>query len=388
MPRREHLGDRALGGFGSLAAARGAYYHEGMSAGLGESATHITIGQIPADLLAAGQIAADRTSAGQTPVGTGRPYTDTRDLTPYRKPVIRTPVRGLAGNVGGVVTGLMAGRKPGTLAAEGGVPRLGKVGGRTSAKTAKAVHAAIFGSTEPDRLITLARTYPGWAGLCYLMAGLLAYAHGGHLRASELLQHGLSLRNDADANRYAAVYLAGVVTRVEVAERIEVPVLFSEEAVFLALSHSLRETGQTEAALAALAGLPPSLPLALARCSLAAELGRDVEVVADTEGLLNADDLSAALLLVRARSLRRLRSYSASRSALQEVLRRRKTDFTLRGDALTDRALLLLDAGRKTFGARDWQRRKPAQLEAVKAIRKDAEMHELWDREYGKPDEN
>ena len=142
------------------------------------------------------------------------------------------------------------------------------------------------------------------------MAGLLAYAHGGHLRASELLQHGLSLRNDEDANRYAAVYLAGVVTRVEVAERIEVPVLFSEEAVFLALSHSLRETGQTEAALAALAGLPPSLPLALARCSLEAELGRDVDVVAETEGLLNADDLAAALLLVRARSLRRLGAYT------------------------------------------------------------------------------
>jgi tetratricopeptide (TPR) repeat protein len=338
-----------------------------MSAELGESAPHIPAGQ----------------SREQH-----RPYTDTRDLTPFRKAVVRTPVRGLAGNVGGVVVGLVAGRAPGTLAAEGGVPRLGKVGGRAAGKTAKAVHAAIFGSTDPDPLITLARTYPGWSGLCYLMAGLLAYAHGGHLRASELLQHGLSLRNDVDANRYAAVHLAGVVTRVEVAERIEVPVLFSEEAVFLALSHSLRETGQAEAALAALAGLPPSLPLALARCSLAAELGRDVEVVADTEGLLNADDLAAALLLVRARSLRRLGAYGAARAALQEVLRRRKTDFTLRSDALTDRALLLLDAGRKTLGSREWQRRKPAEVEAVKAIRKDAEMHELWDREYGRVDDD
>lgn len=327
-------------------------------------------------------------SAPRIPDSQRRPYTDARDLTPFRKALVRTPVRGLAGNVGGVVAGLMAGRAPGTLTAEGGVPRLGKVAGRTASKTAKAVHAAIFSSTDPDRLISLARTYPGWAGLCYLMAGLLAYAHGGHLRASELLQHGLGLRNDAEANRYAAAYLAGVSTRVEVAERIEVPVLFSEEAVFLALSHSLRETGQTEAALAALAGLPPSLPLALARCSLAAELGRDVEVVADTEGLLNADDLAAALLLVRARSLRRLGSYGAARAALQEVLRRRKTDFTLRSDAMTDRALLLLDAGRKTLGSREWQRRKPAEVAAVKAIRKDAEMHELWDREYGRADED
>ena len=351
-----------------------------MSAASGESAHLKPSVPNPAGAIRTGPIPAGG-SRGQ-----GRPYTDTRDLTPFRKAVVRTPVRGLAGNVGGVVTGLMAGRAPGTLAAEGGVPRLGKVAGRMPGKTAKAVHSAVFGSTEPDRLIALARTYPGWSGLCYLMAGLLAYSHGGHLRASELLQHGLSLRNDADANRYAAVYLAGVLTRVEVAERVEVPVLFSEEAVVLALSHSLRETGQTEAALAALAGLPPSLPLALARCSLEAELGHDVDVVADTEGLLNADDLAAALLLVRSRSLRRLGSYGASRSALQEVLRRRKTHLALRSDALTDQALLILEAGRKTLGGREWQRRKPAQAEIVKAARKDAELHELWDREYGGAD--
>ena len=121
--------------------------------------------------------------------------------------------------------------------------------------------------------------------------------------------------------------------------------------------------------------------MALARCSLAASLGRDADVVEDTEGLLNADDLSAALLLVRARSLRRLGANAAARAALQEVLRRRKTDFTLRSDALTDRALLLLDNGRKALNRRDWQRRQPAELETVKAIRKDAELHELWDRE-------
>ncbi len=311
-------------------------------------------------------------------------YRDTRDLTPFRRALIRTSVRGLTGGVRRLAADAMAGRVPGTLPVEGGVPRLGKVSGRTPGKAAKAVHAAIFNSTDPDRLIGLARLYPGWSGLCYLMAGLLAYSHGGYLRASELLQRGLSVRNDDDANRYAAEYLPGVLTRVEVAERVEVPVLFSEEAVFLAMSHSLRETGQTEAALAALAGLPPSLPMAVARCSLKAALGRHAEVAADTEGLLNGDDLSAALLLVRARSLRRLGEYRAAGAALQEVLRRRKTDFTLRSDALTDRALLLLDAGRKSLHPRDWQHRKPAELETVKAIRKDAEMHELWDREYGR----
>ena len=162
-------------------------------------------------------------------------YRDHRDLTPFRTPVIRTPVRGLADGVGGVVSGVLAGRIRGALPVEGGAPRLGKVGGRAPAKAAKAVHAAIFGSSDPDRLIALAHTYPGWAGLCYLMAGLQSYAQGGHLRASELLQRGLLTRNDDDANRYAFTYLARVITRVSVAERVEVPVLFSEEAVFLAL---------------------------------------------------------------------------------------------------------------------------------------------------------
>ncbi|WP_211877466.1 hypothetical protein [Pseudarthrobacter albicanus] len=309
-------------------------------------------------------------------------YRDTRDLTPFRGAAVRTPVRGLADGVGGLVSGVLAGRIRGAVAVEGPVPKLGRMPG----KAAKAVHGAVFGSADPDRLIALARAFPGWAGLCYLMAGLLAYSHGGHLRAAELLQRGLSTRNDADANRFASACLSGVLTRVAVAERIEVPVLFSEEAVFLALSHSLRETGEAEAALAALTGLPPSLPLALARCALAAALGRDAEVAADTEGLLNGDDLSAALLLVRARSLRRLGDYAAARPALQEVLRRRKTDFSLRYDALTDRALLLLDSGRKSLNPREWPRRKPAELETVRAIRKDAEMHELWDRGYGQAD--
>ncbi len=236
---------------------------------------------------------------------------------------------------------------------DGSVPRLKLLPG----KAAKAVYDAIFNSTDPNRLIAAGREYPGWAGLCYVMAGLLAHKQGGHLRAVELLQRGLSIRNDDDANQFAASYLTRVVTRVEVAERIEVPVLFSEESVFLALSHSLRETGQTEAALEALTMLPPSLPTALARCALAYTLGRDQEVVVWTEGLLNADDLSAALLLVRARSLRRLGAHEHAQRALKEVLRRRKTSMALRNDAMTDRALLVLDNGRKSLNPRDWRRR-------------------------------
>lgn len=311
-------------------------------------------------------------------------YRDTRDLTPFGPAHLRTPVRELADGVGGLLQSVLGGRSQAFLSVDGTIPRLRMMSG----KTARAVHDAIFAARQPERLITMARTYPTWAGLCYLMAGLLAYKHGGYLRASELLQRGLSLRNDDDANQYASAYLARVVTRVEVAERVEVPVLFSEEAVFLALAHCLRETGHLETALQTAAQLPPSLPSALARCSAAFALGRDKQVVIWTEGLLNADDLSAALLLLRARSLRRLGARAQSEETLKEVLRRRKTDMMLRNDALTDRAFLLLDNGRMALNPRDWLRGRPAELETFEVIRKDVEERRLWEQEWEKLDGN
>ena len=186
-------------------------------------------------------------------------------------------------------------------------------------------------STPPgglDRLLALARDYPGWAGLSDLMAGLQSYRNAGYRRASELLRRGFDLRNDDDANHYAVTYLSRVVTRVEVAEKVEVPVLFSEESVLLALSHALRETGrlrmrpdacQLAAAVASL-GPGPQLP--------GPDAGPDRRVVAWTEGLLNEDAPSAALLLVRARALRREGWLDEAQDAISEVLRRRGTAMT------------------------------------------------------------
>ncbi|MFJ5958671.1 hypothetical protein ACIQC5_22265 [Paenarthrobacter sp. NPDC092416] len=304
-------------------------------------------------------------------------FHDTRDLTPFRDGYVRTPVRGLADGVGEVLSGVLTGRDPARLTVVGDVPRLK----RLSSKQAKAMHAAVFASTEPDRLIAVGRLYPGWAGLCHVMAGLLAYKHGGFLRASELLQRGLATRIDDDASQFSAIYLGQVVTRVEVAERIEVPVLFSEESVFLALSHCLREMGMTESALEAVVGLPPSLPSALARCTAASQLGRHRDVVLWTEGLLNTDDLSAALLLIRARSQRSRGDFESAQTALKEVLRRRKTSLALRNDALTDRALLALDQGRRTLTPRS-KRQAPPELETLEVIRKDAEMRRLWENDF------
>ncbi|MFI2566456.1 hypothetical protein [Paenarthrobacter sp. NPDC018779] len=305
-------------------------------------------------------------------------FHDSRDLTPFREGRIRTPVKGLTDGLGGAVSGVLGGRGAARLSVAGDVPRLKFL----SSRQAKVLHDAVFTSTEPERLLALAREFPGWAGLCYVMAGLLVYKHGGHLRASELLQRGLATRIDDDASQFSAQYLGQVVTRVEVAERVEVPVLFSEESVFLALSHSLREMGMMEAALEAVVGLPPSLPSALARCTAALALERHRDVVVWTNGLLNTDDLSAALLLIRARAQRARGDFDSAQAALKEVLRRKKTSLSLRQDALTDRALLALDQGRMSLTPRSRRPAQPAELETLEVIRKDAEMRRLWENDF------
>lgn len=322
----------------------------------------------------------------------GQIFVDTRDITPFRTGHVRSSVGGLAEGLGGAILGVLKGKAAGRIDVAGDVPRLKRLAG----KTARSVYDAVFTSTEPDRLITLARAYPGWAGLCYVIAGLLVYKHGGYLRASELLQRGLAIRIDDAASQFSASYLRRVVTRVEVAERIDVPVLFSEESVFLALSHCFRETGQTAEALEALASLPPSLPSALARCTAAAALERHTDVVAWTEGLRNTDDLSAALLLIRAQSLRMLGEREAAQAALAEVLRRKKTSLALRNDALTDLALSKLEARRRTpklrppipqVVLRRKQRKTEGadELDTVDGIRKDVEVRRLWNKDFGEP---
>ncbi len=97
----------------------------------------------------------------------GRVHTifhDTRDLTPFREGgYVRTPVRGLADGVNDVLSGgVLSGRDHARLSVVGGnVPRLRML----SSKTAKAMHEAVFTSTEPDRLLAFGRTYP--AGPAY-----------------------------------------------------------------------------------------------------------------------------------------------------------------------------------------------------------------------------
>jgi hypothetical protein len=301
-------------------------------------------------------------------------FHDPRDLTPFRGVQVHDPLRGLGRRLARRVAGRMRAPRPRAFAS----------------RVEKQVHAAVFSGAEPERLVLLARAHPDWSGLCYVMAGLHAYRAHQHAQAAELLARGLAGVSGPPAAAFAAAYLGDVRHWVELSEGIEVEVVFSEEAVCLALAHSLREIGRPEDALAVVAPLPPSLPAALASARLAEVLGRPHEVVARTEGLTNADDVAASLLVLRARALRELGRRPEAHAAVREAMRRRRTSFAVRNAAATERALLMLGVGRR--GRNGAAASAPSSafdgLRAVTRARRarEAEDRELWLREFERLD--
>lgn len=303
-------------------------------------------------------------------------FHDTRDLTPFRSAQVYAPVRG------------MGRRLAQRMAVRVRAPRLRPF----ASKVEKQVHTAVFVHDEPERLVLLARAHPGWSGLCYVMAGMHAYRSHHHAQAAELLARGIASASDRAATAFATEYLGGIRHWIEVSEGVEVETVFSEEAVCLALAHSLREIGRPEEAVSVLAPLPPSLPAALAACRLAEVLGRPLEIVARTEGLTNASDLAAALLVLRARALRELGRRDDANAAVREALRRRRTSFAVKNAAATERALLMLGMGRRgrggASGARGRSAASPSSAfeelrEAGKARRAlDARARERWLRDF------
>ena len=297
-------------------------------------------------------------------------FHDLRDLTPFRGVQVYAPVRGFGRRIARRVTGRVRAPKLRTFAS----------------KVEKQVHAAIFLSSDPERLVLLARAHPGWSGLCYVAAGLHAYRAHQHAQAAELLSRGLAGASEPPAAAFAATYLGGLRHWIELSEGVEVEVAFSEEAVCLALAHSLREIGRPEEALAVMDPLPPSLPAALATCRLYEVLGRPRDVVSRTEGLTNANDVAAALLVIRARALRELGQRPAAQAAVREAMRRRRTSFAVKNAAATERALLMLGVGRRSrSGAAESA--PSAAFEELRAATKarrarEAEARELWLREF------
>jgi len=307
------------------------------------------------------------------PVGGGMPvHRETREITPFVGVVFQVSVRKIAGGLG---QRIRAGRgldPVNRFAFREGPGRLQGFSG----KFAKALHAEITMGGGPERLILLARSHSGFAGLCYVLAGLRAYQGRQYPQAVELLRRGQETLVDDSAHRFMQRHLLGLVVEVELSDGVAARILYSDEALHYAAAHALREVGEVEAAVVELEQVPHSPAKALALAQLAS-LQEDFESeIRLSEGARNADELSAALLLLRARAQRQSGRLKDADETLTEVLRRKGTALQLRNAALTERALLVLDAGWKAL-----PRTRPGRV-AAKPRSGERDAHQEWSKEF------
>ncbi|MFJ3957240.1 hypothetical protein [Arthrobacter sp. NPDC090010] len=272
-------------------------------------------------------------------------HRERRDITPFVGVVFQVSVRKLAGGLGERIRASRGLDPVNRFTFREGPGRLPGFSG----KFAKALHAELGAGGGPERLIQLARTHSGFAGLCYVLAGLRAYQARQYPQAVELLRRGQATLVDDTAHRFMERHLLGLVIEVELSEGLAARILYSDEALRYAAAHALREVGEVSAAVEQLEQVPHSPAKALALAQLASLQEDYGSVIGLSEGARNGDELSAALLLLRARAQRQTGRFKDAEATLAEVLRRKGTALQLRNAAHTERALLVLDAGWKAL---------------------------------------
>ncbi|MDP5226796.1 MULTISPECIES: hypothetical protein [Arthrobacter] len=272
-------------------------------------------------------------------------HQDARDITPFVGVVFQVSVRKLASGLGERVRasrGLDPVHRFSFREGPGRLPGF-------SSKFAKALHAELTAGGGPERFLRLAHGHSGFAGLCFVLAGLRAYQGRQYPQAAELLRRGRETLVDDAAHRFMERHLMGLVVEVELGDGVAARILYSDEALRYATAHALREIGDLPAAVVQLDAVPSSPAKALALAHLAGLREDYASVIGLSEGVRNGEDLSAGLLLLRARAQRQTGRLTDAQSTLGEIQRRKGTALQLRNAALTEQALLMLDGGVKSL---------------------------------------
>ncbi|HYJ70661.1 MAG TPA: hypothetical protein VEX15_23650 [Nocardioidaceae bacterium] len=151
-------------------------------------------------------------------------------------------------------------------------------------------------------------------------------------------------------------YLGANLVTVGVADGVSATLPISRDALGLALAELEQGAGHTDAAIAVVEQLEPSMIAAVSLCELYTEAGRHDEVVAVTNGLKNDDEPSALLIAFRGFALRGLGHHTAAREAFKEALKSKSRDARIRHFALVGRTQTYLAEGKASMARQDFER--------------------------------
>jgi tetratricopeptide (TPR) repeat protein len=197
------------------------------------------------------------------------------------------------------------------------------------------------------------RSDSGYRQVAYSYAGVL-FAGGDTAAARGLLHHAFSEDGDPGLHRFVQKY--GLSVRASIAPGVEASLPFGRDAIGLVLAELHQAHGDLRAAIDVVERLEPTTHATVSLAELYSHAGRHQEVVELTNGLQNADDTTALLLVYRGVALRELGYPEASRAAFKEALKSKSRDKDIRHLALSERARTYLAENKKAMARKDLER--------------------------------
>lgn len=222
----------------------------------------------------------------------------------------------------------------------------------------KALYQAVAaGTPRPDDLPKVGRDHPEVRVLAATLEGFLQFQTGNHARARECLAWAFAQPQDPFTLPFATKYLTGASITVEISSGVSAALPMDKTALALAVAELHQEAGDLDAAIGTVERVdPPTVFAALSLAELYVEAGRYADAVEITDGMANADDASALLLVFRGVALREQGFHDAAREAFKEALRFRTRAAGVRHRALVERATSYLLQGRNALARKDLEK--------------------------------
>lgn len=222
----------------------------------------------------------------------------------------------------------------------------------------KALYQAVAaGTPRPDDLPKVGREHPEVRVLAAALEGFLQFQTGNHTRARECLAWAFAQPQDPFTLPFAVKYLTGASITVEISSGVSAALPMDKAALALAVAELHQEAGDLDAAIGTVERVdPPTVFAALSLAELYVEAGRYADAVEITDGMSNADDASALLLVFRGVALREQGFHDAAREAFKEALRFRTRASGVRHRALVERASSYLMQGRNAMARKDLEK--------------------------------
>jgi len=182
----------------------------------------------------------------------------------------------------------------------------------------KAMHAAVI-SGDPHAIDLTAGQHPQYRNTADVLAGLMSL-DSRRIYAAELLSRSVAAGLEPKDDPFIKKYMPDAGLVVPIAPGVAVALPIMRVAIALAVAELHQEQGELTAAIETLASVGRTTHVTLSRVELLCAVGRFVEAIETTDGILNDDDVTAMTLVYRGIALRETGRTDSAKATLARAL--------------------------------------------------------------------